>query len=681
MTGRLGVVRSPVLALALAAGGCTWVTQDDVDALQGQLDDDQDGYDKSEDCDDTNAEIYPLATELWYDGIDQDCSADDDYDADKDGYVRDEHIGLSTAGAEGTGGLPGGDCNDNDELAYPGADDVWYDGKDRDCGGEDDYDADGDGWVGTNYGGLETENAEGTGGLPEGDCADDDGTVYPEAEDTWYDGVDSDCSGNDDWDQDEDGYYDVDTAPDGYGETEHAPGTGTAYPGDCDDLRDDVNIGITDAWYDGLDADCGGNDDYDFDEDLYVPSEYEGLATEGVDTSGLLPGGDCDDSDAEVHPGQIEVVGDLVDQDCDGTNDGFELRELEGYTFADPRGLVWSSNEVNAYVALLVDSMEGTDGSSYQQSGLAFAVDASLPDMDDVDLFPWLGNTADPGYTLTDGLDIIVDDDDLHAAVGWTTSAGTRILYTSSTELASGSSSGATSAASFDDGFTSISLAQDEDDSVLSATYEPVGNLHAVGCEDSTAAGRYLRVNPVDYSSNYLTDAIDDLDSAACVLHFEDDPTGTLWTAEAAGLVGRTFDREEATLVLTDLTTDDSLDGLALDSVVDDSGPWIVVADDSSSSVVVVGPDLSHTVLSATSSPTTVNATLADDGQLVIAYADSLGRGWVTWGHPDSSFSTPLLVTSDFLIEECAAYVSDSGERLLVAAIGESKVALAHAEL
>ena len=29
--------------------------------------------------------------------------------------------------------------------------------------------------------------------------------MYPSAPDAWYDGVDSDCAGNDDFDQDQDG--------------------------------------------------------------------------------------------------------------------------------------------------------------------------------------------------------------------------------------------------------------------------------------------------------------------------------------------------------------------------------------------------------------------------------------------------------------------------------------------
>ena len=107
------------------------------------------------------SDIGPDAEETWYDGLDQDCKGDDDYDADGDGFVPDAYVGLGTTGVEGSGFLPGGDCWDEAASPsegmlggaeiFPGAPDPWYDGLDSDCGGEDDFDQDGDGFASLAY--------------------------------------------------------------------------------------------------------------------------------------------------------------------------------------------------------------------------------------------------------------------------------------------------------------------------------------------------------------------------------------------------------------------------------------------------------------------------------------------------------------------------------------------------
>jgi hypothetical protein len=71
------------------------------------------------DCDDTLASVYPGAPEVWYDGVDQDCSGGSDYDQDADGYT------YGTTGAT--------DCLDTNAAVFPGATEVSYDNLDNDC--------------------------------------------------------------------------------------------------------------------------------------------------------------------------------------------------------------------------------------------------------------------------------------------------------------------------------------------------------------------------------------------------------------------------------------------------------------------------------------------------------------------------------------------------------------------
>ncbi|GDX81414.1 hypothetical protein LBMAG42_32250 [Deltaproteobacteria bacterium] len=165
------------------------------------------------------------------------------------------------------------DCDDTDAAVHPEAYDAWYDGVDADCAGNDDFDQDGDGAESDLYGGE--------------DCDDLHASVRPDAEDVFYDGVDADCTGNDDYDADGDGFQ-----SDIYGGD------------DCDDHEYTSHPGAKDQPYDNVDADCGDDDDFDWDDDGFVSSRFGG--------------DDCDDENPEVHPGAADIVNDRVDQDCDG---------------------------------------------------------------------------------------------------------------------------------------------------------------------------------------------------------------------------------------------------------------------------------------------------------------------------------------------------------------------------
>ncbi len=144
---------------------------------------DGDGFDSIEaggaDCDDQDPLINPAAEEQWYNGIDEDCDGASDFDQDGDGYDSVVHW-EDPENPNPETGQPGGDCQDVNPTMNPGEEEVWYDGKDADCDGQNDFDRDGDGWRTAEFG-YE-------------DCDDDDPLANPTGTEA-FNGKDDDCNG------------------------------------------------------------------------------------------------------------------------------------------------------------------------------------------------------------------------------------------------------------------------------------------------------------------------------------------------------------------------------------------------------------------------------------------------------------------------------------------------------
>lgn len=340
-----------VLLLALSACTADW----------SEVDADGDGFSISAgDCWDrpagpegtglSGADIHPQAAETWYDGFDQDCLGGDDYDADLDGFVQDQHLGLATWGASGTGALPGGDCWDDPASlspvgdpvpgttpvaagqTWPGAADAWYDGVDQDCGGDSDFDADLDGWDS-----AEDAQADGTRGP---DCDDADPALRPDAVEL-CDDVDNDCDAlvdgaDPDVDPSSTRTWYGDADGDGYGLDEDVqvacdqPEGFVERSGDCQDDDPQVNP-LADELCNGIDDDCNGAvDEAAADAPLwYLDADLDGFGDPEEEVAACLqPEGyvdddrDCADGDPAVNPGQVERCATRgVDDDCDGTAD------------------------------------------------------------------------------------------------------------------------------------------------------------------------------------------------------------------------------------------------------------------------------------------------------------------------------------------------------------------------
>jgi hypothetical protein len=85
------------------------------------LDGDGDGYEPPADCDDQDEDIHPDATEVPYNGVDEDCDGADLTDVDGDGWDA-ELVG-------------GEDCADANAAIHPDAQELCDDGRDNDCDG------------------------------------------------------------------------------------------------------------------------------------------------------------------------------------------------------------------------------------------------------------------------------------------------------------------------------------------------------------------------------------------------------------------------------------------------------------------------------------------------------------------------------------------------------------------
>jgi hypothetical protein len=100
--------------------------------------------------------------------------------------------------------------------------------------------------------------------------------------------------------------------------------------GDCDDLVEDINPGA-DEWCNSVDDNCDGNIDdglvnvfyyQDFDADGFRNPFVYILSCSQPD--GYIPGSagvDCNDTNAGIYPGSIEVCANLMDDNCNGQID------------------------------------------------------------------------------------------------------------------------------------------------------------------------------------------------------------------------------------------------------------------------------------------------------------------------------------------------------------------------
>ena len=306
------------------------------------------GYvENSDDCDDTDASVFPQAPEQC-DGIDNDCDGDIDeelvtmwyLDDDADGFGDPQVIISDCLQPEGYV-ANSDDCDDLDTLIYPDAEERC-DEQDNDCDGEIDEEV-GSIWyldVDTDYYG-DSDSFIWSCSEPmgytsmSGDCDDTDSFVYPGAIE-YCDYVDNNCDGV----IDEGGAVDAslwyqDADEDEFGapsQTMNACEQPSGYVSDntdCDDTRADSNP-ISLEYCDGHDDNCDGviDEDSALDApDWFLDTDADGFGDASVvlhqcaQPSGyVLDNTDCDDARFETNPSAPEYCN-SIDDNCDGTVD------------------------------------------------------------------------------------------------------------------------------------------------------------------------------------------------------------------------------------------------------------------------------------------------------------------------------------------------------------------------
>lgn len=302
------------------------------------IDNDGDGYDacsigedgddsKAIDCDDSQWFKNPGAPETC-DNYDNNCNGviDENCDDDGDGYCNSEirfynYPVLACPKSNLVNDSFGDDCNDSDYNAKPGVTEVC-DGIDNNCNGTIDENCNcinGQTQVcGSDIGACNSGNQTCVNGTW-GACV---GEITPVAE-ICSDNLDNNCDGvvNEGciycYDKDNDTYDDCalgETGDDGKGL-------------DCNDNEYWSHPGAVENC-DGIDNDCNGEIDEvcDKDNDSYCDENIKiynnnsmcpGTFFNGDGSSG----NDCDDNSKEVNIGALEVCGDEIDNNCNGTID------------------------------------------------------------------------------------------------------------------------------------------------------------------------------------------------------------------------------------------------------------------------------------------------------------------------------------------------------------------------
>lgn len=117
---------------------------------------------------------------------------------------------------------------------------------------------------------------------------------------------------------------------------------------DCDDTKATVHKGAVEIPGNGIDEDCDGSDT----KAWYKDADSDGFGDRAIRQFGnTKPTGftadstDCDDSNNAIHPGATEIADNSIDENCDGSDSKTWYRDADGDGFGD------ASNKIEANTA------------------------------------------------------------------------------------------------------------------------------------------------------------------------------------------------------------------------------------------------------------------------------------------------------------------------------------------
>ncbi len=289
-------------------------------------------------------------TEIVDNGIDDNCDGQElcYQDLDNDNYRPDSTATVVSSdmdcldSGEARSTDPTGDCNDMSAAIHPGAIEIPADGIDQNCDSDElcYKDLDNDGYRPDSFSTVLSDDmdcndpGEAITSDPIGDCNDNDASIHPGATEIADDGIDSNCDGKELCykDSDNDNYRpdasstvisnDLDCIDSGEARS-------TDPTGDCDDSNAAIHPGATEIPADGIDQNCDSDElcYKDLDNDGYRPDSFSTVVSDDLDCTdtgeaiSTDPTGDCNDADASIHPGAVEICNGL-DDNCDAIIDG-----------------------------------------------------------------------------------------------------------------------------------------------------------------------------------------------------------------------------------------------------------------------------------------------------------------------------------------------------------------------